>query len=164
MTERELLARIGSGDERALEQMYAVYYPRLGRFLWRLGLRPDEVEEAINDVFLIVWQKAASFEGASSPSTWIMGIAYNKALKRMKRRRPTTPLGAVMLVSVEPGGSGDVAAAVRKLPAKQRAVIVLTFEFGYSYREISQVLGCPENTVKTRMFSAKKALKALLEA
>jgi len=165
MTERELLARIGTRDERALERMYAVYYPRLGRFLWRLGLKPDEVEEAINDVFLIVWQKAASFEGASSPSTWIMGIAYNKALKRMKRWRPTSPLASVVLVGAESTGIGDeVAAAVRKLPAKQRAVVVLTFEFGYSYREISQVLGCPENTVKTRMFGAKRALKALLEA
>jgi RNA polymerase sigma-70 factor (ECF subfamily) len=163
MTERELLARIGARDERALERMYAVYYPRLGRFLWRLGLKPDEVEEAINDVFLIVWNKAASFEGASSPSTWIMGIAYNKALKRMKRRRPTAPLDSLLPVGVEPPRD-DVTAAVRKLPAKQRAVIVLTFEFGYSYREISQVLGCPENTVKTRMFSARKALRALLEA
>jgi RNA polymerase sigma-70 factor (ECF subfamily) len=92
-----------------------------------------------------------------------MGIAYNKALKRMKRWRPTAPLDPLLTVGVEPVRD-DVAAAVRKLPAKQRAVIVLTFEFGYSYREISQVLGCPENTVKTRMFSARKALRALLEA
>ena len=164
MTERELLARIGEGDEGALEQMYAIYYPRIGRFLWRLGLKPDEVEEAINDVFFIVWRKAASFRGTSSPSTWIMGMAYNKALKRMKRWRPVVPLNAAMLVGAEAPSSGDdVASAVLKLPAKQRAVVVLTFEFGYSYREIAQVLGCPENTVKTRMFNAKKALKALLE-
>ena len=58
----------------------------------------------------------------------------------------------------------ELHASLAKLSPKHQAVIILTYEFGYSYREISQILDCPENTVKTRMFHARKALRALLEA
>ncbi len=164
MTERELLVRIAEEDDDALEQLYRAYYPRLARFLLRLNLSREEAEEVINDIFLVVWQKSGAFRGDSTPSTWIMGIAHNKALKCLKRHKFVEPLGGIADPStVVPDPTLDIFTAVRRLPAKHRAVVVLTFEFGYSYREIAEILGCPENTVKTRMFNARKSLKAMLE-
>ncbi len=161
MTERELLERVARADEQALEALYTSFYPRLGRFLLRLTRDRGLVEEVINDVFLVVWQSAGSFRGASSPSTWIMGIAYKKMLKALRRERPV-PLVDSVTSAVE--SQGELQSAIASLPPAQKAVVVLTYEFGYSYREIGAILKCRENTVKTRMFHARKRLRAMLEA
>ena len=115
---------------------------------------------------MIVWRKAALFRGESSLSTWIMGIAYKRALSALKKQRPFVPLASVAddLRSEVNSEADDAYSAIEKLGPKHRAVVVLTYQFGYSYKEISQLLACPENTVKTRMFHARRALKALLEA
>jgi len=166
LNERALLARIAEADERALETLYHLYYGRLERFLRRITRDPEVVAEVTNDVFYVVWCKAAEFRGDSSPSTWIMGIAYKKALKAVSGRRRLQPLddAAEVIAAEMPQDHRDLYNSVGKLSAKHQAVIVLTYEFGYSYREIGQILNCPENTVKTRMFHARQALKALLKA
>ena len=165
MLERDLLHRIAEQDESALQDLYRLYYQRLTRFLFRLVFDPQLVGEVINDVFLVVWQKAGNFRGDSSPSTWIMGIAYNKALKANKRHKPQESLALAEDLADESstGLQSEVFATVNRLSPKHRAVIVLTYQFGYSYKEISQILGCPENTVKTRMHYARKSLQTLME-
>src|SRR5579863_2824476 len=77
--EVELIARIGAGDRKALEELYNLYHRRMARFLTRLTHRYDLAEEIINDTFWVVWRKAGEFRGESQPSTWIFGIAYRKA-------------------------------------------------------------------------------------
>jgi RNA polymerase sigma-70 factor (ECF subfamily) len=161
MQEREILRRIAGGDEAALETLYRSYHPRLIRFLGRFSGNAAIVEEAINDTMFVVWQSAERFRGDSSPSTWILGIAYRKVLQALRREKPKElPLE---LNGSNPDIVHDIAAAVRRLPVNHAAVVVLTYEFGYSYREISQILDCPENTVKTRMFNARRKLKSMLE-
>src|SRR5258708_28495197 len=77
--EVELIARIAEGDRKAFEELYGLYHRRLARFLTRLTKRYDVAEEVINDTFYIVWRKAGDFRGESQPSTWILGIPYQKA-------------------------------------------------------------------------------------
>jgi len=163
VTERTLLDRIRRGDESALAALYDSYQPRLARFVLRITRDPDLVDEVVNDVFMVVWGSASRFRGDSAISTWILGIAYRKALKCAKRHRSTTPPPEAETTVDLPLRAMDVETSLAALSEEQRAAIELVYYFGYSCRETAEVLGCPENTVKTRMFNARKRLKKLLE-
>src|SRR5580704_14624092 len=82
-----LLAQVASGDRRALEELYLGYHRRLARFLSRFTPRYENIEEIINDTFMVVWQNAKTFRNASQVSTWIIGIAYRTALKSFRRQQ-----------------------------------------------------------------------------
>ncbi|MGI9326794.1 MAG: RNA polymerase sigma factor [Pseudomonadales bacterium] len=165
-TERQLLDAIAHGDQEALRLLHQSYYRRLGQFLLRMTGDVDISAEVANDVFLVIWNKAASFRGDSALSTWILGIAYKLALRANSKKRHFEPLDEsitakdTMEQQVQRRALNE---GLERLSVEHRAVIVLTYEFGYSYREIGQILNCPENTIKTRMFHARRSLRALLE-
>ncbi len=83
--DRALIARIAAAERAALKELYLLYHGRLARFLTRVTSRYDLAEEIINDTFWVVWRRAGEFRGASTVSTWIMGIAYRRGLKALKR-------------------------------------------------------------------------------
>jgi len=89
--DNELLTAIARGDRQALEELYLSYHRRLARFLSRFTPHYENVEEIINDTFMVVWQSAADFRRASQVSTWIFGIAYRTALKSVRRQKITWP-------------------------------------------------------------------------
>ena len=170
------IQQIAKGDRAAFERLYRSYQRPLCRYFLHFVHAPEHAEELCNDVMVEVWKSAGRFRGKSRPSVWIFGIAYHKAIDALRRRRPPV----VELRSVEgviaadarqgPEASAvresvrkDVASALATLSAEHRAVIVLTFSHGYGYEEIAQVMGCPVNTVKTRMFYAKRQLRQALE-
>src|SRR5476651_1022133 len=80
----ELIIAVASGSRPALEELYLGYHRRLARFLSRFTPRYENVEEIINDTFMVVWQNAKEFRYASQVSTWIIGIAYRTALKSFR--------------------------------------------------------------------------------
>src|ERR1700729_1821948 len=82
-----LLVAVAAGDRRALEELYLGYHRGLARFLSRFTPRYENVEEIINDTFMVVWQSAKDFRYASQVSTWIFGIAYRTALKSVRRQK-----------------------------------------------------------------------------
>src|ERR1700683_5309275 len=86
-SDKELLTGVAAGGRRALEELYLSYHRRLARFLVRFTPRYENVEEIINDTFMVVWQSAKGFRSASQVSTWIFGIAYRTALKSLRRQR-----------------------------------------------------------------------------
>ncbi len=174
--EFSLLRRIAQKDRRAFEELYTAYYRRIFSYLFKLTRRAEMVEEVLNDVMLVIWKKAGSFDGRSRPSTWIFGIAYHKAMKALAQRRPAEqpgedrerePLEPVdheqpesLLVRRELATT--LGRALMGISAEQRAVVELTYYHGLSYHEIAAVVGCPVNTVKTRMFHARRRLRDLL--
>jgi RNA polymerase sigma-70 factor (ECF subfamily) len=169
--DRELLRRIAAGDRRALERMYLAYQPRLMQFLSRLSWRREALEEAINDTFWTVWQKADEFRGASRVSTWILGIAWRHALKSLRRNNDVavdrlTELAAAEPTSIETVLEGEraqwLAQGLATLPMEQRATLELAYFVGHSCQEIADIMGCPVNTVKARMFQARLKLRNLL--
>jgi RNA polymerase sigma-70 factor, ECF subfamily len=168
-----LIQRIAAQDRRALEELYHAYHRRLSRFLLRLAPRYEFAEEVINDTFWVVWQKAGDFRGASRVSTWIMGIAYRRALRTLRdaRQHDSTDiddLGDDTPASDEFGEGADmrdwVAQGLRALPAEQRIALELAYFMGHSCEEIAAITDCPVSTVKARMFHAREKLRRTLPA
>jgi len=157
---------------RAFEALYRIYHPRLTRFLERVTRRPGLVGEVLNDTMLAVWNHAQDYNGGSKVSTWIFAIAYRKALKAL--RRFDEPLDDELAQSRPDSAPGPelqadlwqlreaLTKALDKLSAEHRAVVDLTYFHGLGYREIALIVDCPVDTVKTRMFHARRKLKALL--
>jgi RNA polymerase sigma-70 factor (ECF subfamily) len=168
--EVELIARVAEGDRRAFEELYHLYHRRMARFLTRLTRRYDIAEEVINDTFWVVWRKAHTFRGDSQPSTWILGIAYRKARNafRASARLAEKNLEAEVLplTNDEPASNEELrdwlARALAELPVEQRLAVELCYELGHSCEEIATIMGCPVNTVKTRLFHARAKLQRLL--
>jgi RNA polymerase sigma-70 factor, ECF subfamily len=169
--EAELIAKIAEGDRRAFEELYHLYHRRLARFLTRLTRRYDVAEEVINDTFWIVWKKAGDFRGESQPSTWILGIAYRRARNAFRssaRAGSQENLDALLEppTSDEPIRTEELrdwlVKGLGQLPVEQRLAVELCYELGYSCEEISSIMGCPANTVKTRLFHARAKLQKLL--
>jgi RNA polymerase sigma factor (sigma-70 family) len=172
LDELELLERIKAHDMDAFERLYRIYQPRLARFLVHLLKRPQLVEEVVDDTMMVVWQTAGSFRGTSKLSTWVFAIAYRKALKA--RARWPDPLEndeRDSRVSKDPSPDAELersrvhdalTRAMDVLSTEQRAVVDLTYFHGLGYRDIAEILSCPVDTVKTRMFHARRRLKQAL--
>ncbi len=163
-----LLRQVAAGDRVAFESLYNAYFGRLSRFLGRLTTRRDVIEEAINDTFWIVWQKAGEFRGSSLVSTWVIGIAYRRGL--MALRRNASALVSAMAEAGEPGHEPAVAEeredwvsqGLAHLPVEQRSTLELAYYLGHSCQEIAQIMDCSVGTVKARMFHARVKLRNLL--
>jgi RNA polymerase sigma-70 factor, ECF subfamily len=162
-----LLGQVARGDRGAFETLYYAYHPRLARFLGRVTWRADLVDEVINDTLWIVWRKAGEFRGASTPSTWIFGIAYRCALKALRRRgmsdAPLADAEAVAELPLEEQERRDwILSGMRHLPLEQRTTLQLAYYLGHSLEEIAQIMDCPVSTVKARMFHARVKLRNVL--
>lgn len=168
--ELALLRRVIQHDRAAFQELYLIYHRRLSRFLLRLTSRHDVVEEVINDSLWVVWRNAALFRGQSTVSTWIMGIAYRRALKTLRSRRTrewfidlVAQLPAIAEDAREQNANHDwLAHGLKELPFDQRASLELAYISGYSCEEIAVIMHCPVNTVKSRMFQARQKLKSIL--
>jgi RNA polymerase sigma-70 factor (ECF subfamily) len=171
-TDLDLLAKVRAGNRAAFERLYRSYHPRLNRFLWTLMRRPTIVEEVLNDTMMVVWTRPDSFHGASKLSTWIFSIAYRKAMKALRKQdEAIEDSEAERRVSPDAGPDESssrarvrqlLSQAVAELSPSHRAVVDLTYFHELGYREIAVILECPVDTVKTRMFHARRHLRKKL--
>jgi len=167
--DNELLLAVAAGDRRALEELYLGYHRRLARFLSRFTPRYENVEEIINDTFMVVWQSAKDFRYASQVSTWVMGIAYRTALKSVRRQKN---FATDQNIDDFPEQSSDpteatvvqdwLAHGLRRLPLEQRVTLELAYHMGHSLDEIAAITGSPIGTIKARMFHAREKLRQYL--
>lgn len=168
-----LLDRICAGDTLAFDALYRAYRPRLQRFIGGMTRQPGLVDEVLDDTMMVVWHKAPTYNGEAKVSTWIFAIAYRQTLKALRRRGDEVELAEERdadRASPEPDVERQqqelhrhLGRALAGLSAEQRAVIELTYYLGYGCREIARIMDCPVDTVKTRMFYARRKLKTLLE-
>lgn len=171
--ELALLAGVKRGRRADFDALYRLYHPRLWRFLAQLMRQPDAIEEALNDTLLVVWQRADSFDGRSKLSTWIFGIAYRRGLKALSRQDlPVDDEELPEAADTGPGPEqqlslaqlrGRLRQAMSELSPEHRAVVELCYFHDMAYGEIAEVVGCPAETVKTRMFYARRRLRSLLD-
>jgi RNA polymerase sigma-70 factor (ECF subfamily) len=170
-----LIGRIASGDRLAMQVLFARHHVRVFRFVLRLVRDEAGAEDLISEVFLDVWRQAGKFEGRSAVSTWLLAIARFKALSAL-RRRTDAELDDETAEAIEDSSDTpevtlekkDKSAVIRKclekLSAEHREIIDLVYYHEKSVEEVALIVGIPENTVKTRMFYARKRLAELLKA
>lgn len=170
-----LIGRIANGDRLAMQVLFARHHVRVYRFVLRLVSNPTVAEDLISEVFLDVWRQAGRFEARSAVSTWLLAIARFKALSAL-RKRPDAELDDDMAASIEDTSDTPEAALQKKnkgeilreclksLSAEHREIIDLVYYHEKSVEEVAELVGIPENTVKTRMFYARKRLSELLKA
>lgn len=170
-SDKDLLVKVASADRQALEVLYLGYHRRLARFLARFTPRYENVEEIINDTFMVVWQSAKNFRSASQVSTWIFGIAYRTALKSLRRQKNHT---AALSWEEAPAQTTDpvletevqdwLTQGLSRLPLEQRLALELAYNMGHSLEEIAAITDAPVGTVKARMFHAREKLRQYLPA
>jgi RNA polymerase sigma-70 factor (ECF subfamily) len=174
-SDEALIGRITSGDRLAMQVLFARHHVRVYRFVLRLVRDESVAEDLISEVFLDVWRQAGRFEGRSAVPTWLLAIARFKALTAL-RRKPDEELDEEAAQAIEDQSDDpevslakkDKSAAIRKclsgLSAEHREIIDLVYYHEKSVEEVAEIVGIPENTVKTRMFYARKRLAELLKA
>lgn len=172
---RHWLRDAARGDRPAFERLYRAYERRIFGFLYRMVSNVEAAEELTSEVMLEVWKAAGRFRGDSLVSTWMFGIARFKALSALRRRGAATVALEDAPEPADPGQAPDegldqrglktrVARALGQLSPDHRAVMELTFYEELPYPDIAKILDCPVNTVKTRMFHARKNLRDILAA
>jgi RNA polymerase sigma-70 factor (ECF subfamily) len=168
-SDSELLIAIAAGSRRALEELYLGYQRRLARFLSRFTQRRENIEEIINDTFMVVWRNANDFRNASQVSSWIFGIAYRTALKSIRRQKSHSAARSFdecREQTVDPVLETElqdwVMHGLNRLPDEQRLAMELAYHMGHSLMEIAEITGVPIGTVKARMFHARQKLRQYL--
>ena len=170
---RILLERIAQGDESSLTEFYRTFESRIYAFV-KIRLNDShEAADLLNEIMWEVWRSAKTFKGNSTLTTWVFGIAHHKVVDRLrsKGKHAWEPLESTATQEAE----GDLDEILNqkqlgqhihycmdKLSPDQRQTVYLAFFEDLSYREIGEIVGSPEGTIKARMFHAKQALKRCL--
>jgi RNA polymerase sigma-70 factor (ECF subfamily) len=174
-SDRDLVARVASGDRAAIRLLFMRHHARVYRFVARQTGSESMADDIANEVFLELWKQATAFEGRSEVTTWLLGIARYKALSRLRRRKEEA-IDEEMAAELPDGADTpevaamkqDKGAAIRRmvnaLPEEHRTVVDLAYYHGRSVSEIGDILSIPVATVKTRMFYARKKLGEALKA
>ena len=170
----ELIAKIAAGNRLAMQVLYARHHARVYRFALRLVGSHAVAEDLTSEVFLSVWRQAHRFEGRSAVTTWLLAIARYKALAEL-RRRPAALSEEAHAEVADPADDPEVALqgkhrgeilrrCLSQLSREQREIIDLVYYHEKSVQEVAAIVGIPGNTVKTRMFYARRRLSELLAA
>ena len=166
--DRALICAIASGDRAAFEEIHSGYSGRIRAFALKRTRRRDLAEELTCETLTTVWLSAARFRHASKVSTWIFGIARILSLKALRRlgSAATTATDSDVEEFHNPWSNDELCewldAALALLPEQQRTVLELCYRQGHSCQQIADSVGCPLNTVKTRMFHGRRKLRQLL--
>jgi RNA polymerase sigma-70 factor (ECF subfamily) len=172
-SDEALVLAIATGDKQALQVLFGRHNVRVYRFVLRFLNDEAAAEDLVSEVFFDVWRQANRFEARSQVSTWLLAIARNKALSAL-RRRSTEELDDEVAEFIEdPADSPEVmvqkkqrssilAECLTQLSAAHREIIDLVYYHEKSIDEVAEIIGVPQNTVKTRMFYARKRIAELM--
>jgi len=168
-SDERLMRRIANGDQFAMRTLFGRH--RVAIYRWLLRLVRDEAlaEELLSDVFLDVWRKASSFAGRSSVSTWLLAIARHKALSARRRRTHVQLDGELASSFADPADDPELVLqkkdreqllrhGLARLSPQHSEVIDLAYYHGKSIKEIAEIVGINEATVKSRAFYARRKL------
>ncbi|ETX07528.1 RNA polymerase sigma factor [Candidatus Entotheonella palauensis] len=169
----QLIRRIAAHDRDAFELLYDRYTSRIIAFLNRYLGASERHEDIVNDVMIVVWQRAADFRSTSRPSSWLLGIARRKALTAYHRatKAHAKPISnwanrcaeeAPEDIALAAERLDDIRKALHKLPLDQRTPLILASYHNCSQQEIATRTGYPVSTIKSRMRQGLRRMKVAL--
>ena len=170
-----LVGLIAQGDKEAMQVLYRRHNVRVFRFLLRFVDGEATAEDLVSEVFLEAWRKAGQFAARSSVSTWLLAIARYKALSALRKRSAEGLSDDVIEFIEDPSDDPETALAkteraqilrdcLKQLSPAHREIIDLVYYHERSIDDVAEIIGVPQNTVKTRMFYARKRIGELLSA
>jgi len=175
MSDEALVTLIARSDKHAMQVLFVRYNVLMFRFLMRFVDNESLAEDLVSETFIDVWRHAGQYQARSLVSTWLLAIARNKALSA-RRQRSTDELDneAIDLIE-EPGDNPEVALqktersallldCLKRLSPAHREIIDLVYYHERSIDDAAEIIGVPQNTVKTRMFYARRRIAKLMAA
>src|SRR5882757_8555995 len=174
-SDEALVLSIATGDKQALQVLFGRHNVRVYRFVLRFLNDEAAAEDLVSEVFLDVWRQANRFEARSQVSTWLLAMARNKALSAL-RRRSTEELDEEVAEFIEdPADNPEVTMqkkqqssllqdCLTQLSPAHREIVDLVYYHEKTIEEVAEIIGVPVNTVKTRMFYARKRIGELISA
>ncbi|MEM7783264.1 MAG: sigma-70 family RNA polymerase sigma factor [Planctomycetota bacterium] len=178
--DQTLIQQTLGGQTEAFGSIIQKYKDRLFNGMVQIVRNESEAEDVVQEAFLLAFKKLSTFRGNSAFFTWLYRIAYNVAVTRIRRRKPTVSLyansetrGAIEFADetaapeermIREERVAQLARAMEKLSEEHRAIIVLREMEDLDYDAISEILDLPIGTVRSRLHRARNHLRELLEA
>ncbi len=163
-TDEHLMAGVREGQAASFDRLFDRYREPVWRFFRRRVADPARAEELAQDVFAALFEAAARYEPRAPFRSYLFGIAYNVLMASRRKRQPVELLDAERLVA--PGTDPDaglwVRQALARLDPEDREILMLREYEQLSYQEIADVRVMPINTVRSRLFRARAAMKEAL--
>lgn len=166
-----LVVRARNADRVAFAELIELHYDRIYRMAWRWCGHRDDAEDIAQDVCIRIGQSIGGFDGRSAFSSWVYRITLNM-VRDWQRAGARRSRQAHALTEVAPGQaapeqedavtSGQLWAAVRGLPEKQRDAVLLVYAEELSHAEAAMIMGIKEATVSFHVHEARKTLRGLL--
>ena len=174
-SDEALVALIAGRDKRALQSLYSRHHVRVYRFALRFLNDEAAAEDTVSEVFIDVWRQAERFEGRSQVTTWLLAIARNKALSVLRRRSAEELDDEVAEFIEDPTDNPEIAMqktqrasvlqdCLAQLSPAHREIVDLVYYHEKTVEEVAEIIDVPANTVKTRMFYARKRIGELMAA
>ena len=183
VTDRELVKRVQSGDDRAFDLLFHRYRFRIHGLVSRYISNQEDIEDVVQESFVKAFRALSRFRGDSEFFTWLYRIAVNSA-KNFLVARSRRPIG--MDIEVDESEAGNTFEALRddagpealmrtdqlaeiindvinNLPEEARIAVTLREYDGLSYERIAEIMGCPVGTIRSRIFRAREAVDAKIK-
>ncbi|PDT15682.1 RNA polymerase subunit sigma [Rhizobium sp. J15] len=172
---KDLIGRVALGDRRAFVALYNQTGPKLFAICLRILKHRTEAEEALQEVYISIWQRAGSFSAASgSPSVWLAAIARNRAIDLLRARKPiadeldsaydladSAPDPEMQTVTKDEGRRIDT--CMEELEADRAVAVKRAYVEGLSYQELADQFGVPLNTMRTWLRRSLLKLRECME-
>ena len=174
-SDQALVSLIAQGDKDAMQVLFGRHNVRVFRFLTRFVDNEATAEDLVSEVFIEVWRNAGQFEARSQVSTWLLAIARHQ-VGSLLRRHSEAPLDPDMAMTIaDPSDNAEtlldredrskiIRRCLTQLSPAHREIIDLVYYHERTIEDVAEIIGVPQNTVKTRMFYARKRIGELLAA
>ena len=178
---QSVLNQIAQGNDKAMEVLYRHYHAALFAYIRHIVTLDEAAEEIVHDTFMVIHSKPLAYNGDSKFSTWLCGIAKNKAAdwwratgRQQKKELKMEELHATMedtaglsWTVTEHYEKRELSKVIQgcldKLPDKQREAAYWTYYRDCRVSEVALIAECPENTIKTRLLHARNKIRDCLE-